>query len=308
MNKLHRVCLTIAVVVALSPNLNAGLIPPDALNSVIAIGYSDSSGKHWIASGFLYRVLVRKVSSSSGLYEIYLVSNAHVIQKLQTKGVNETLVHFNPSSSTGIQEYSFPMRNKEGQEAWFLNPSADVAVASFDLPEDVRQRITGFDAISSEFAADRAQMGQLGVMEGDDVLVMGFPIGVFTGELARSLFPGDRNFPFVRAGTISRISDAIALVTNQFLIDSLVFPGDSGGPVLLKPAFGAVSGTKLINRPYLIGMVEGYLPYVDTAISPQTGRPRVSFEENSGLAVVVPVDFINQTVTLHKQALENKTP
>jgi hypothetical protein len=32
------------------------------------------------------------------------------------------------------------------------------------------------------------------------------------------------------------------------------------------------------------------------AVSAQTGRPRVSFEENSGLASVVPVDFVREMV------------
>jgi hypothetical protein len=37
-------------------------------------------------------------------------------------------------------------------------------------------------------------------------------------------------------------------------------------------------------------VVSGYVPYQDVAISVQTNRPRVIFEENSGMAAVIPID------------------
>ena len=49
----------------------------------------------------------------------------------------------------------------------------------------------------------------------------------------------------------------------------------------MKPALG---------KAWLIGVVSGYVPYEDVAISAQTNRPRVIFEENSGMAVVIPID------------------
>jgi hypothetical protein len=46
----------------------------------------------------------------------------------------------------------------------------------------------------------------------------------------------------------------------------------------------------------LIGVVRGFIPYTDVAVSQQTLRPRVTFEENSGLAEVIPVDQVNETI------------
>jgi len=60
----------------------------------------------------------------------------------------------------------------------------------------------------------------------------------------------------------------------------------------------AISGTKAYSKASLIGMVSGYVPYQDVAYSLQTKRPRVIFEENTGLAVVVPVDRIAEVVEL----------
>jgi hypothetical protein len=39
-------------------------------------------------------------------------------------------------------------------------------------------------------------------------------------------------------------------------------------------------------------MVVDYLSYTDVAVSQQTQRPRITFEENSGLASVLPTDYI----------------
>lgn len=44
--------------------------------------------------------------------------------------------------------------------------------------------------------------------------------------------------------------------------------------------------------------LSSYLPYQEIAVSQQTGRPRMIFEENSGLGVVVPCDIINETVEI----------
>ena len=51
-----------------------------------------------------------------------------------------------------------------------------------------------------------------------------------------------------------------------------------------------------MNRAALIGIVKSYIPFQDVAISQLTQRPRVVFEENSGLANVETVDKIIDTI------------
>ena len=107
------------------------------------------------------------------------------------------------------------------------------------------------------------------------------------------LFGANRNYPVLRRGTIAWVQPALEKLTPEFLVDALIFPGNSGGPVL-RQCGGSAAG-----EICLIGMVKGYLPYSDVASSRQTGRPRVTFEENSGLAVVIPVDEIDRTISEH---------
>jgi hypothetical protein len=92
----------------------------------------------------------------------------------------------------------------------------------------------------------------------------------------------------------------------SFLVDAFIFPGNSGSPVILRPEITSISGTPPQNVAYLIGIVRSYLPYADLAISPQTHRPRVSFEENSGLAEVLPTDYIDEAITAWRKAIQPK--
>ena len=105
----------------------------------------------------------------------------------------------------------------------------------------------------------------------------GFPMGQVGKE---------RNYTIVRHGSLARVRDAIVGSSESFLVDTLIFPGNSGGPVVIRPEALAVGGTKATQKALLIGIVAGYLPYRDVAVSQQTKRARVIFEENSGLAVV----------------------
>lgn len=100
----------------------------------------------------------------------------------------------------------------------------------------------------------------------------------------------------VRNGAIARIRDCIAGTEDSFLVDVTVFPGNSGGPIVLRPELTYIEGTANPTESRLIGIVTSYVAYSDVAVSAQTGRTRVVFQENSGLASVHPVDHILETI------------
>jgi S1-C subfamily serine protease len=137
--------------------------------------------------------------------------------------------------------------------------------------------------------AFRDKIKSLGVTQGDEIFVLGFPMGI-SGE--------EKNYAIVRGGVIARLDDEIIGTTHSFLIDALVFPGNSGGPVILKPEIASIEGTTPISRAYLLGVVKGYLPYEEVAYSLQYEPPqaRIKFTENSGLASVVPLDYLRDIV------------
>ena len=133
------------------------------------------------------------------------------------------------------------------------------------------------------------------VTEGDRVFVLGFPMG---------LVDSSRQYVICRGGVIARVRDYLEEKTSDFLVDATVFPGNSGGPVILCPTSTAIEGTKPVARADLIGVVKSYVPYADLAVSSQTRKPRIMFEENSGLAAVEGVDAILETVKLANRRLK----
>ena len=130
---------------------------------------------------------------------------------------------------------------------------------------------------------------------GDGVFVLGFPMGLEGGE---------RNYVIVRQGCIGRIGDLLDNPqVESYLVDAFTFPGNSGGPVVLAVSLSYIQGTRSQNTSYLIGVVKGFLPYQDVAVSKQTGRARIAFEENSGLTEVIPIDYVEQTVQTALRAM-----
>ena len=128
---------------------------------------------------------------------------------------------------------------------------------------------------------------EIGIAVGDDAYVVGFPMGI-AGE--------EQNYPCVKAALISRIDNEIVKAKKAFIVDSSIFPGNSGGPVILKPTITSLSDAKAVGQPFLLGVISSYLPYTDTLYTHQTNPPTaVSItRENSGLSFCVPIYFVKE--------------
>lgn len=275
----------------------AALIPPFFVSSVVAVGHMDrnpdGSGK-WTteASGFFYGYLVKDdPEPTRRLYETFLVTNRHVI-------VGHTIVsiRLNPKKSSDEGKvFNTPAGD------WFTHPdpTVDIAAARVNWGLLTDQEIDKDFMTSDTNAADTLKMTEMGVSAGDPIFVLGFPLGL-AGE--------HRNYAIVRPGAIARINDLMASAVSSFLIDAHVFPGNSGGPVILGPNLVAIGGTKNNTTAYLVGVVRGFIPFVDVAVSQQTQRPREISEENSGLAEVIPIDRVNEAIKAWRSALPVGSP
>ena len=197
---------------------------------------------------------------------------------------------FNLRTPGSAKEYDIPLRDDQGKPQWHFhpNPSVDIAVISIN-PDFLKGQGARFDYFrGDDQLLTRAKGKELGLSEGDGVFVLGFPMGL-VGE--------HEDYVLVRQGTIARVRDVLdSSNPSTFLIDSFIFPGNSGGPVVLRPELVSVQGQQPINKAYLLGVVKGYKPYIDVAVSMQTKRPRVTFEENSGLAEIIPAEYVEETI------------
>lgn len=268
------------------------LIPPFMLDCVVAIGFSDGAGGvGYAGTGFLFGKRHDTNAEGQGTYRLFLVTNRHVLE-----GSTTAFLRFNPEAATAAQVFDAPLKDAAGKQLWFAlgDPEVDIAVMSINAAVLQTAKIQfGFFADDLHILTHK-DAAAVGLGEGDGVFVLGFPMGNVGAE---------RNYVVVRQGIVARIRDSIAGAVKTFLIDAAVFPGNSGGPVVTKPEIASITGTKAITTASLIGVVSAYLPYHDVAISQQTKRPRIIFEENSGLAAVVPVDRVLETIDAYIASL-----
>jgi len=273
------------------------LIPPAYFDCVAAIGVrKQAESTRWVATGFLYGKVHQQLTGGKKVYKTYLVTNRHVASQL-----TDAVLRFNPKEDAPAREFYAPFSDPEGKPFWRCprDPSIDVAVIPLNVQRLSEEGIAVAVFDSDDHCAQRSRMKELGVSEGDFVYVLGFPFGDVGGY---------RNHVVARSGSIARVGDSLSGSRPDFLLDALTFPGNSGGPVISRPELGTIPGTKALNRALLIGVIAGSISYVDEAVSTQTNRTRVTFEDNSGLSTAFPVDYIEEAIAAHLATVVQDTP
>lgn len=252
------------------------LIPEKFIDSIVSIGIKSNEEIKWIATGFV----VGKLSKNGG-YHLYLVTNKHVI-----KNNNLLFVQFNDKNGE-IQKFTIPVFQDGVPLFEELKNGVDVIV--FHINASVvtthLSKIGLFD-IDSE-AMDSTEYKKNGGSIGDYVYMLGYPMG---------LVISDSISPICRAGAIARYDSKEIAKDKHFLVDLENYPGSSGSPIILKPELVAIKGTQSISRSALLGIISAYIPYNEALISAQTGDIVQVNQENSGLAIAHPVEFIRQLI------------
>lgn len=271
------------------------LLPPFCLDAVVALGVGDDPARRsWIGTGFLYGSLVKDSDPENKSYYVFLVTNKHVLD-----GHSKVWIKFNSVSGSGSQDFDISLKAKNGRELWIRHSDDDVDLGAIFVNAKILQsknmRFSFFQDDDHSYTI--AQLRSEGITEGDGVYVLGYPMGLVDSGWQAVI---------CRSGCIARIQDVLNVGTGDFLVDASIFPGNSGGPVVLQPESTAITGTKSISRANLIGVVQAYLPYQDIAISLQTKRPRITFDENSGLASVIPVDRLDELMIASIKRLKNR--
>ena len=257
------------------------LLDPRSLSGVVSL----VAGNQSVGTGFLYG---RSITVPPDHHIAFIVTNSHVVDS------DVTHIRFNRiGGGTGLVTVQEATRPGVG---WHRHQTADIAV--LPLPQEgPLSRSSGADHLQfADVHAPTTEEWQQ-VAEGSGVFVLGFPLGLVGKQ---------RNYPIVRHGVIARIQDWLRRDARSFLIDSTAFPGNSGSPVLLQPETVGLVGTESIRRPLLLGIVSKYMTYNDVAVSRQTGHHRVTFEENSGLAEVVPIDMAKECCDAAVSALAHQ--
>lgn len=262
------------------------MLPRGYLDTTVAIenAQADANGSRYrtVGTGFFLALDYGDRTAAGGpTYRLFMVTNRHVLE-----GRDDLLIRVNKHGGAA-QRFQLPLRGAEGR-TWATHPDENVDIAVVLI----NARVLGEQGIDFNYfrpsdIAYVATMQELSIGPGEELFVLGFPMGISGVE---------RNYVVARSGMIARFDDEILATSRGFLIDASIFPGNSGGPVIVKPTSESLAGASPIGRAYLIGAVRSYLPYEEVAYSLQTERPtpRMVFTENSGLADVIPIDCVKE--------------
>lgn len=231
------------------------------LDVVVSIETIDEEGKAIsVGTGFLMLI---------GQKHIVLVTAGHVIKDERGRMLEN--LQYRRADSEQLPTITNRKLQEVGAGPWFFDEKQDLACRFLMWKPDDKGPV----GIPVESILKSEDLGA-----GAPLLVLGFPTGLRSTS---------HSYPIARSGIVARTG------RKGFVVEAFVFPGNSGGPIIYVPPLKVGTGIKtaLINEEKLVGMVLRYIPYQEVAISPQTKRPRVLFEENSGLCEVVPAEGIS---------------
>jgi len=218
----------------------------------------------------------------------YLVTAKHVIEDFRQSGRKDEqmFVFLNgPDGKLRTQPIE-QIKALLGAE-WILGKDSDIAVIPFGIRADFDVKV-----VPETMFLESKQLLEL-----QDLFFISFQPGIDSPQ---------NIMPVTRRGMVSILND-----DGTFYMDAFAFPGNSGSPVFIKPSPATfIQGGTMIGDPHacqFVGLIGDYLPYQEVAVSTQTKRPRVVFEENTGLARVWPVQALRAITqsyvfeTQHKQ-------
>lgn len=137
-----------------------------------------------------------------------------------------------------------------------------------------------------EQAMSSSELLDNGVDEGSLVHMLGFPMGLVE----------ESGLPICRLGCVARISMNQISLNHNILVDIQNFPGNSGSPIIYRPELSFIKGTKNLKKSVLMGVIHSYIPYEEHLISTQTKQIVEKRQENSGIALMHPVEYIRDII------------
>lgn len=207
----------------------------------------------------------------------YLITAKHIVKDPATGAPkdSDTYVFLNAKKGNMNFRKIQDIKNKFKVD-WVFHSNPDVDIAIIPWPLDLKNddvRVVPEELFTK---SDR-------IFELYDIFFISYQPGV---EMTNKIMS------VLKTGTVSMIND-----DKSFYINASAFPGNSGSPVFLRPSSMrfddnniAPGGDNLGGT--FIGIVGNYITYQEMAVSVQTGRPRIVFEENTGLSKIWPVEFI----------------
>jgi hypothetical protein len=229
----------------------------------------------------------------------FLVTNRHILKGRNLIFIRFNKLDFDPKKDK-VRYYREPclLIGEDSKPLWkgHPNPNIDVAIAKFNKPTvEVDARLLDYSRLKS---FDSLEVGE-------DVYFFGYPLGVFG-------LKGKGDFPILRSGVISYKSFEPTFIGNNFidssmfLVDGFSFAGNSGSPVLTKVTnvkamlVGIIVGHMLTFQQNIVGQDSFFVQSTGDTVFFKAHPDTITFEQNTGLALVISADRIKETLEQFK--------
>lgn len=256
------------------------------MDAVVSIGQQDNKGNYsWCGTGFMVHKTYAENKSC-----MMLITNRHVIENK-----NHLIIRIKKKNSDILFALRIVLQGTEHMDfSIHSNPRIDIAAMylPWNLFSDNDLEMNAFDLQNNAITSE--EIVEHGGGAGTIVYMLGYPMG---------LAIVDSNLPICRMGCIARLHPKEIAREHVVILDIQNFPGNSGSPVITRPEIISVNNTKAMKESSLVGIVRGYIPYTEQLLNLQTKQIVETRSENSGLAVMHPVEYINDVIDIEAKRI-----
>lgn len=262
-------------------------------------GPTDKPNEVTYGTGFLMAIPIPDVPDKG---RPILVTAAHVLSKISGK---DAKVYLREETADGaFRKVVIPVRiREEDKPLWVQHPNADVAVIGITPPSFLLSQGRQKPLPSTDLLADDAFMQRYEIHPGDELLCLGYPLGVEANP---------QGFAILRSGRIASFPLTPANAVRSFLYDFEVFGGNSGGPVYFVDKSRTYGGTMHLGETVssIVGLVtqEKFQPSTSVKLLEDSSDKKryevTETREDLNLAVVVPSHFIRETLDIYDRGVK----
>lgn len=284
------------VIICVSTFIRGQALNEAFLNSTVYINYPTTPNNYSFGSGFL---IFKELQNNQG--HVFLITNKHVIPKAQDKKTITLRLLVKDNDTTKVKNLEVSITSSDGKylDKVKLHPNKDYDVVAINITDDIVSNNIQATWLPYDLLVTKDKLKNENITVGDEIFILGYPDAIFD----------ERNTsPILRVGVISSVptegfafNEKLKKAYNLpdeidgFLIDANVFPGSSGSLVVLKqqPTTIGQGGATVVSAakkiPYVLGIVSGSIPIIDSAIKSV---------QRMGLGIVYSTDTIKDTIEL----------
>ena len=285
------VCIAIIPVIVRADTVVTHLAPM-LMESTFRIEGPGPGGGAGTGTCFLLSQPMR--TNASGGWNLLITAN-HVLEGISSDQATLILRMKHPDGTFTRTNATLQIR-KAGTPLWTRHPTADVAVLMAALPADF---IQNHQWVTAGFLAGDDEFSRVDIRPGDELMCLGYPFGIEANSAG---------FPILRSGRVASYPVAPSTNAPTLLFDMPVYGGNSGGPVFFDFRKRDIPGIPQEAWCDTVGIAGLITEDISQTSYSQDYFETVTRRNPLGLAIVVPAEFIKQTIQLHMKKLTGEPP